>query len=157
MFYETAESKSGFAMIRLKCKSDFNPLTTFRAYSNIDLKLKCNKNVGEYKWLRRVGVNLHKGYQTTKKIMAVSSRDLYQYTFYNSYPDGSIKVVVFETDHPVTPGLIRMRMPMAGFHLKPDPSDPTKTIMNAIIEANLAGNIPKFVYIYASGVTANGL
>jgi len=50
-----------------------------------------------------------------------------------------------------------MRMPMAGFHLKPDPSDPKKTIMSSIIEANLSGNIPKFVYTFASGVTANGL
>jgi len=58
-----------------------------------------------------VGTNFVIGYQRTYRILTVASRDLYQNAFWNGYPDGSVKSILWDTgddDYPLEKNCVRM-------------------------------------------------
>lgn len=52
-------------------------------------------------------------------------------------------------DEPITKGRVRMRVPVGGLTLIPDPNDPGKCNLEQIIEADLGGTIPQWVWALA--------
>lgn len=53
--------------------------------------------------------------------------------------------MLYEVDRPVTEGKVRLRSPLAGIVYTPLKDDPTKTRMEIVLEADLAGIIPAFL------------
>ena len=62
-----------------------------------------------------------------------------------------------EDDLPEEEGCVRMICPIGGFHVFPNPSDPTKSIVRMVIEADLKGNIPGWIMKQALTLTSMGL
>lgn len=78
----------------------------------------------------------------------MAPRDVYEDVLSNHYPNGTIRTVCYdnpEDDLPVTNGVVRMIVPMAGFEFVPDPNDPNKCTLKFILECDLGGNIPIMV------------
>ena len=98
------------------------------------------------------------GYQSTHKILAVASRDCYQYTFMDILKDGTIKTLCWEVpDKPEVKGKVRMTLPLAGVYFKPLKDDPRgKTQVIFYLEASLGGNIPAWVQAKAVGMSTSG-
>jgi len=77
LFYDMATSKSGKPMLRVTSYSDFDPLTTFRACVDEKIRQTYDKNVERSYTVDTLGTNLYISYQSTNRIVTVSSRDLY--------------------------------------------------------------------------------
>ena len=80
--------------------------------------------------------------------MTVASRDLYQNVFWNGYEDGSVISILWDTsddDPPEEAGVVRMICPNGGFHVFPNPNDPSKSTIRMVVEADLKGNIPAWI------------
>ena len=63
------------------------------------------------------------------RVATVAPRDVYQDVLSNHFPNGTIRTVCYdipEDDPPLTNGVVRMRVPMAGCEVVPDPNDPNK-------------------------------
>jgi hypothetical protein len=75
-------SKNGFSMLRAQSETDYDVLTTFRAWGNTDSRLIYDKNIEKIDALDCYGPNLVYGYQKTHRILTVSSRDVYQMIFW---------------------------------------------------------------------------
>ena len=59
----------------------------------------------------------------------MAPRDTYQDVLSNHYPGGIIRTVLYdnpEDDEPLTNGIVRMTVPIAGMEYVPDPNDPNK-------------------------------
>ena len=74
--------------------------------------------------LERLGANLAIGYQSTHRIMAVASRDVYQACFLHAEKDGTMKTIYWGVDRPNTKGKVRMELPLAAVIFKPLKDDP---------------------------------
>ena len=83
-------------MLRAKSESDYDPLTTFRAWGNSECRLNYDKNIERIEALDWIGPNLMYGYQKTHRILTVASRDVYQMLFWDIEPNGKIYLVLFE-------------------------------------------------------------
>jgi hypothetical protein len=103
-------------------------------------------------------VNLLIGYQSTYKILAVASRDVYQYAFMDIDKDGTLKIILWEVpDKPATKGKVRMILPLAGVFFKPLKDDPRgKCQISFYLEASLGGSIPAWVQTKAIGMSTAG-
>jgi hypothetical protein len=145
LIVEQAVSKNGFQMIRAESFSDYDPITTFRAWSNTECRLIYEKNVERVEVLDYYGPNLLYGYQKTHRILTVSSRDIYQMIFWEIDPDGSIFMVIYEQieDTPEETECVRMRLPIGGCLFQPMPGNKSKTWL--VCEADLCGYIPSYV------------
>lgn len=128
-------------IIRINTKSDHDPLTFIRAYCDKELRKTYDKNFKDGRLVRRVGCNLYLAYQETKNIAIVSSRDFYQYIWLNIEANGAVKCITQDVEMPRhdADGKVRMRLPMGCLSCEPDPENPGKTIISAIIEGDLQG------------------
>jgi len=94
------------------------------------------------------GVNCGYGYQKTKKILTISSRDVYINVLWNQLPDGSIITVIFDQtgdDAPPHKGCVRMRVPLSGALIVPDKSNPKRCEIKQVLEVSMEGKIPGYV------------
>jgi len=132
-------SKNGFNVLRAKSESDYDPLTTFRAWGNADCRLIYDKNIESIAALDWIGPNLMYGYQKTHRILTVSSRDVYQMIFWDMDSNGSIYMVIYEQleDTPDEDGIVRMRLPIGGVLFEAVPGEPNKTKTTMVLEADL--------------------
>jgi len=140
-------SARGMNLIKVKCPSDFDALTTFRAAGNSENRLKYDKNIQMVKPIEQVGANFLIGYQRTFRIFTVASRDMYNNVWWNIDDKGRYYLVLFdmaEDDLPEEEGCVRMLCPIGGFIFEPLPDDPSKCTMTMIAEGDVRGNIPKF-------------
>ena len=127
---------------------DYPALLAWRANVSGENRPKYDLNVEYVKLNEQVGTNLINAYQKAKRVATVSSRDVYQDCFSNHYPDGMIRTILYddpENDYPITKGVVRMKVPIAGFEFIPDPNDPNKCSCRQIIECGLGGYIPSYV------------
>jgi len=108
-----------------------------------------DKNVRDCEVIEHLGVNLFFGYQCTHRVSFVSSRDFYQLAWFNMEADGSIILVCFEDLNPnLLPreSCVRMRLPIAGLIFSPKKKDSTKTEISMVVEADLGGSVPGWVF-----------
>jgi len=77
LYYDMATSKAGKPMLRVTSYSDFDTLTTFRASVDEKTRKTYDKNVEKSYVVDTLGTNLYIAYQSTNRIVTVSSRDLY--------------------------------------------------------------------------------
>jgi hypothetical protein len=79
----------------------------------------------------------------------------------NALDDGSI--ILVSTEHPdekkypPKENCVRMKLPVAGVWVKPDPKRPGKSIIHQIIEANAMTQIPDFIMKIFISRTSRGL
>ena len=160
LYAETKTSERGLPIIRAKSYSNHDPLTTYRLAGCCDMRSKYDKNIDYVKVINKLGVNLLVGYQRTLRILTVAPRDLYQEGICNCEADGTLWSVLYDTtgeEYPVEKGIVRMASPLAGFKFTPYPDDPTKCSVDLVIEADIGGNIPNWVFKQVLGETAYGL
>lgn len=87
-------------------------------------------------------------YQRTKQQYDVSARDIVVNTLFNYQDDGSISVVAYSDDQDDgykddnEKNIIRMKMPMGGFIIEPDPKNASKSVMKLVFEINVGGDMP---------------
>ena len=91
----------------------------------MDLEMMCkmDPSIHSVELVKNIGVNCLLGYQRTKKIGPISSRDVYINVMWNYYNDGSILTVVYDQsddDFPNKKGCVRMKVPLSGFFISPD-------------------------------------
>lgn len=146
LFFDQATSKKGFPCIRVWSYTDYDTVTSLRAYSNEDIRKEYDRNVEQCKPLEKLGCNLMIAYQATHKIVTVASRDVYQACFMDAQKDGTIKTVYWGMDKPEVKGKVRMELPLAGMIFKPLKDDPRgKTQVCLFLEASLGGSIPGWI------------
>jgi len=121
-------------MLRIRAKTDYDPVTTVRSYGDRDQRLDYDKNIEDCCAVRWVGCNLFESMQLTKSSLGViNARDFYQYFLTKISKDHSVVKMVGRdnTDRPPTrKDCVRMRLPMCGTTLTRDPSNPRHTIIN---------------------------
>jgi hypothetical protein len=78
----------------------------------------------------------------------------------NANEDGSCIITTFdnpENDYPEEEGCVRMTSPLAGFLFIPDKNDPNKCTATMVIEADLKGYVPGYVFKIAINDSAQGM
>ena len=80
---EQKESARGFQMIRVATHSDMDVLSTWRAFVNFEMMYKMDPSTHSIELVKVFGVNCGYGYQKTKKILTISSRDVYINVLWN--------------------------------------------------------------------------
>lgn len=156
---QSFKEENGMHLLRTFTYSDYDPVTTARAYSNPKIRRTYDRNVNEFKQIEKFGTNLIMLYQSTNRVLAVAGRDIYYYCLFTHEQDGSFKCVFYPADHmPETKGLVRMSMPLAGFRFKNLVNDPKgrRCQIQMYVEASLEGNIPNWVQTQAIGWMAGG-
>ena len=127
LYYEQAVSKRGFQLLRIRGRTDSTALASWRAYLDRPTRLSYDRNISGGGIKKVWGTNLIEAFQTTNAILAVSSRDLHQMVWSNQLADGTIKLIAYDLpEEPAMKGRVRMRAPVAGLTLTPDPNDPSK-------------------------------
>lgn len=157
---ETRMSKRGINTIRVETRSDFDTIRTARAYLDGATKVEMDKNIKDVECTQIVACNLYECWQITNAVLAVASRDVYQYYWIDIKSDNSIKIVSFDIeDRPLAKSgkVVRMKIPMAGVLFIPDPEDSSKTILKCVIEGDMNGSIPNWVKSEGLKGTAQGL
>ena len=147
--YEQATSTRGMQTLRVRCLFDHPPVVVMKGYLNKETRIAYDDNIQDAVTFGQPGANLFQSFQITRKIAIISSRDLYIHYWINVLPNGSYKLICHEIDAPAVKGKVRMRMPIGGLTVNPDPNDPNKSIVEHIIEADLQGNIPQWVWSMA--------
>ena len=137
MKFEQALSTRGFQILRVKCQFDHPPVVAIKAYIDRVTRIAYDDNIQDATTYEQPGVNLFKSLQITNKIAIVQSRDVYIHYWVNVLPNGSYKLVCHEIDAPPVKGKVRMRLPIGGLTVHPDPNDPNKSVADFIIEADL--------------------
>lgn len=59
--------------------------------------------------------------------------------------------------YPVEDGVVRMQSPMAALLFTPLKDDPSKCIIETVVEAEIGGNIPNWIFKHVLGDTAYGI
>ena len=144
-------------MIRVCCKTDYDPITAMRGYCDAKTRLDYDINIKDCGIEKSIGCNLYVAKQITISIGLVSSRDIYHNLWVDVRKDGVVKVIVHEIDWPETKGKVRMRLPMGGVMCVPDPDAPGKSIMYFVMEADLQGKIPEWVWTLTIKQLAYGM
>ena len=86
----------------------------------------------------------------------MASRDFYQHIWLNIEDNGTVKCITHEIDMPHDPnGKVRMRLPMGCLACSPDPDKPGGSIIKSVIEGDLQGNIPQWVWALGIMQAAN--
>ena len=80
---EQKASHRGYQMIRVATHSDWDVLTTWRAFVNFQMMYKMDPSTHSIEMVKVFGVNCGYGYQKTKKILTISSRDVYINVLWN--------------------------------------------------------------------------
>ena len=145
---EQKESDRGYQMIRVATHSDEDVLSTWRAFVNFEMMYKMDPSTHSIEMVKVFGVNCGYGYQKTKKILTISSRDVYINVLWNQLQDGSIITVIFDEtgdDAPAHKGCVRMRVPLSGALIVPDKSNPKKCEVKQVLEVSMEGKIPGYV------------
>ena len=155
--YWTALSKRGMQILKVQCVFDHPPLIAMKAYLDGATRLRYDANIKLCKLTEVIGCNLFRSIQESSKIAVVASRDLHIHYWVTMSPDGSVKMVVHEIDVPQIKGKVRMRCPVGGITIRPDPNDPNKSYAEHILEADLQGNIPQWVWTIVLKQGAYGL
>lgn len=109
---------------------------------------KTDPSIHSVELVKNIGVNFLLGYQRTKKIGPISSRDVYINVIWNYLENGSILTVVFnqsDNDFPLKKGCVRMKVPISGFYISPDPSNNQKCSIINLLEVSMEGKIPGYV------------
>jgi len=102
-------------------------VTSWRAYCDIPTRIGYDRNIQSAKVTKILGTNLAVAVQTTNPILTISSRDLHQVIWTTQLDDGTVKLIAYDLpDEPISKGRVRMRCPVAGLTLIPDPNDPGK-------------------------------
>jgi hypothetical protein len=134
LFSQYKTSVAGNPTLRTQAYSDHDPLTTIRAIMDLKVRVAYEDNVTDYEMLGSLGCNLHIAYQKTERVAIISSRDIYNLVFLNALDDGSI--ILVSTEHPdeekypPRDQCVRMKLPVAGVWVKPDPKRPGKSIIH---------------------------
>ena len=160
LYAETRNSERGIPMIRARTYSNYDPLTTFRIVGSSDMRPKYDKNIHYCKMIDKLGTNLLVGYQRSHRIITVAPRDMYQEGLGNCEADGTIWIALHDadsTEYPVESGIVRMSTPIAGFRFTPYPDDPSKCTVEMLIECNIGGLIPNWIFKQVLGEMAYGL
>lgn len=93
--------------------------------------------------------------------MMISPRDVYQITLLNALPDGSIILVTTEhpdqEKYPPREGCVRMKLPLGGMWVKPDPDRPGKSIIHQYIQMNPMTILPDYILKVFIAKTSLGL
>ena len=110
-------------MLRCRAKSDYDTLTTLRAYLNKNSRTEYDLNFENCFQIKNIGCNLFEAIQITKSQFGViKSRDFYQYIWYNIEKDGSINLIGVDiADRAESKDIIRMKVPIVGVRFEPDP------------------------------------
>lgn len=75
--------------------------------------------------IEKVGANLFVAYQSTNRIATVGPRDIYHYILQRAERDNTVTCVMWPVkNRDVTPGKVRMDMPIAGIKFNPLENDP---------------------------------
>ena len=135
-------------MLRATGPIDWPAQDILRCISYHPLKTQWDINSEETTYLKKVGVNAYVLYMKTKKKFVVAARDFVTNYIQNTEADGltyycassiGVKVQVPEKD-----SVIRGDCPLAGFLLKPDPTNKNKTNVTIVNEVDLKSSIPDF-------------
>ena len=80
LYWDLAQnSENNTYMIRVFSYSDFDVISTFRAFADPKIRKTYDKNIDRYEINEKLGVNLYYLYQSTVRIGMVSSREVYYY------------------------------------------------------------------------------
>ena len=142
---KSSPTRKKHTMLRAEMKFDFPPMHLFRGVCLLDHRLESDKAVKSMAYLERVGVNLLLAYQVNKRVLTISERDLYMHQYCDIDDDGNLYTFVsdeFCKDCPDEKGCVRMDIPLGGYVIKPDKSDPNKCTLFALFEVDPMGNIP---------------
>ena len=159
LFAEMKTSENGLPMFRARTTSNHDALTTFRYAGSCETRPYYDKNTDYAKCINKLGVNYLVGYQRTLRVFTVAPRDLYIEGIFNMEEDGRCWSLAFDApdEYPVEDGIVRMRSPMAALLFTPCKDDPKKCIIETVVEAEIGGNIPNWIFKHVLGDTANGI
>lgn len=158
--YETATSKKGMNILRVKARSNYDPVTTARAYLDEDTKKSMDKTLKDVTCLKVIGCNLYEAWQVTNSFQMISSRDLYQYYWIDVKKDNTVKIISYDiTDRPHDKdgNIVRMRVPIGALMFVPDQDDSNKCTIHFIIESDLNGHIPNWIKVSSQKEVAKAL
>ena len=83
LMFEQGVSKRGMQILRVRAKSNYDPLTTVRCYVDKEMRLDYDENIKDCSIVRNCGCNLFEATQITKSVVGViKSRDFFQYFWY---------------------------------------------------------------------------
>ena len=161
MFNQTKFSNDDNPCIKTVAYSDHDPLTTLRAAIDIKIRPAYEQNLTIYEMLGSLGCNMYLCYSQTERVMGISSRDVYQINLVNALADGSIMLVSTEhpdkDNYPPREECVRMKLPLGGMWIKPDPDRPGKSIIHQYIEINPMTVLPDYLLKNFISKTAYGL
>ena len=116
-------------ILRVSCIFDHPPVVVMKGYIDRVTRIAYDDNIQDAVTYGQPGANLFQSFQVTHKIAIVSSRDCYIHYWVNILPNGSYKLICHEIDAPAVKGKVRMRLPIGGLTVHPDPNDPTSPLV----------------------------